>query len=96
MVISCKNYLTNKHTIDIRTLERKELLKRIGNIQKLYRTYRELFLITKQKIESHYLNKTNDYLSEHYLLGQFDFLNQRLTKVKTYFLSLYNRKLSFC
>ncbi|CAF4128186.1 unnamed protein product [Rotaria sp. Silwood2] len=82
MVISCKNYLTNNHTIDIRTLNRKELLKRIDYIHNLYATYREIFIKIKQKIENHYLNKTNDHLSEHHLLGQLDFLNQRLTSFR--------------
>ena len=80
MVISCKNYLTNNHTIDIRILDRKELLKRIDNIKNLYKTCREIFLKIKQKIENHY----NDHLSERHLLGKFDFLNQRLNKVECY------------
>lgn len=81
MVICCKDYLTSKHTIDIRILDRDELLKRIDYIQSLYQTYRDLFLKTKQKIENHYSNKTNDYLSESHLLGQFNFLSQRLSRV---------------
>ncbi|CAF4986101.1 unnamed protein product [Rotaria sp. Silwood1] len=82
MVISCKNYLTNNHTIDIRTLDRKELLKRIDYIHNLYQTYHEIFIKIKQKIENHYLNKTNDHLSEHHLFGQLDFLSQRLTSFR--------------
>ncbi|CAF4041593.1 unnamed protein product, partial [Rotaria sordida] len=82
MVISCKNYLTNNHTIDIRILDRKELLKRIDYIHNLYKTYREIFIKIKQKIENHYLNNTNDHLSEHHLFGQLDFLNQRLTSLR--------------
>ncbi|CAM4927444.1 unnamed protein product [Rotaria socialis] len=82
MVICCKDYLTNEHTIDIRTLDRDELLKRIDYIQSLHQTYRDLFLKTKQKIENHYLNKTNDYLSESHLLGQFSFLSQRLSRLR--------------
>jgi len=80
IVISCKNYLTNNHTIDIRLLDRKELLKRIENINNLYKTYREIFLKIKQKIENHY----HDHLSECYLLGKFHFLNQRLNKVELF------------
>ncbi|CAF3741963.1 unnamed protein product [Rotaria sp. Silwood1] len=82
MVISCKNYLTNNHTIDIRILDRKELLKRIDYIHNLYQTYHEIFIKIKQKIENHYLNKTNDHLSEHHLFGQLDFLSQRLTSFR--------------
>jgi hypothetical protein len=82
MVISCKNYLTNNHTIDIRTLDTNELLKRIDNIKNLYETCREIFLKIKQKIENHYSDKMNTHLSERHLLGKLDFLNQRLNKVE--------------
>jgi hypothetical protein len=78
MVISCQNYLTNNHTIDIRLLDRKELLKRLENITNLYGTCREIFLKIKEKIENH----SNDHLSERHLLGKFDFLNQRLNRVE--------------
>jgi uncharacterized protein YjaZ len=81
MVISCKNYLTNNHTLDIRTLDTKELLKRIDNINNLYKTCKDIFTKMKQKIENHYSDKSNDHLSERHLLGKLDFLNQRLNKV---------------
>ncbi len=77
-MISCENYLTNNHTIDIRLLDRKELLNRIENIKNLYKICREIFLKIKQKIENHY----HDLLSERYLLGKIDYFNQRLDKVK--------------
>ena len=81
MVISCKNYLTNNHTIDIRTLDTKELLKRIDNIKNLYDTCREIFKKVKSKID-----KTNNHLSERHLLGKLDFFNQRLNKVESLFI----------
>jgi hypothetical protein len=88
MVISCKNYLTNNHTIDIRLLNTKELLNRINNINNLYETCREIFIKMKQKIENHYIDQSDDHLSERHLLGKLDFLNQRLNKVE-HFYSIY-------
>ncbi len=79
-MISCENYLTNNHTIDIRLFNRKELLNRIEFIKNFYQTTREIFLKIKQKIEYHY----HDLLSERYLLGKFDYFNQRLNKVQNF------------
>ena len=92
MVLSCKNYLTDNHTIDIRTLDSKELLKRIDHINNLYHKYREIFLKIKQQIENHYSNQTHEYLSERHILGQYDFLSRRLTKV---FIFLSNEKIDY-
>lgn len=78
IVLSCRNYLTNNQTIDLRSLDRKELLTRIDNINHLYQTCREIVLKSKQKIENHY----HDHLSERHLLGKLDFLHQRLNKVE--------------
>ena len=71
--------MTNNHTIDIRLLDRKELLNRIEIIKNFYQISREIFLKIKQKIENHY----HDLLSERHLLGKFDYFNQRLDKVKS-------------
>ncbi|CAF1075088.1 unnamed protein product [Adineta steineri] len=82
IVISCKNYLTNNHTIDIRLIDTKELIKRINQINNLYETCQKLFLKMKEKIENHYIDQSHEHLSERHVLGKLHFLNQRLNKLR--------------
>ena len=82
IVRSCKTYLTDDHTMDMRTLKTEALLERIETIVQLYRTSRELFIKMKRRIESRY--STPNHLSERFLLGKFDALQQRLLKVSNF------------
>ena len=49
-----------------------------------------MFWKTKEKIENHYSDRTGDHLSERHVLGQLDFLHQRLIKVTIDFIRYSN------
>jgi len=58
-------------------LERTECLKRLDVIRNLYEICRDRMRKIQHKIESHH----HDQLSERFILGKFDLLHSRLTKV---------------
>jgi hypothetical protein len=57
------------------------VLQRIETIEQLYRTCRDIFVVTKDKLEHHYDKRTGDHLSERHILGKFHRLEQRLIQV---------------
>jgi hypothetical protein len=82
MVISCKNYLTNNGSEDLRKLAADLVIERLDVVWRLYKYYKDQYNVMKDKTHKNEENYIN--LSEVYIFGKFEAISKRMHKVGTF------------